>query len=152
MWRYLYTGDVWKLMTHQLNPMVRMLFMELRTKVSARTVCANTLCVLPWVWVIVCAMSAVTWMLSPLAGPHLFPSYRGLKTSTWPASCRCEQAKAAQRRPDEHHINEMKHPVQWLLWLNMTLNPKTRTTPYNTPIYFIWSFRSWKPLCNMSFR
>ncbi|KAL7374006.1 hypothetical protein ABVT39_019522 [Epinephelus coioides] len=32
MWRYLYTGDVWKLMTHQLNPMERMLFIKLSTE------------------------------------------------------------------------------------------------------------------------
>lgn len=45
MWRYLYTGDVWKLMTHQLNPMVRMLFMDVSIKVSVRGCVFGSVCV-----------------------------------------------------------------------------------------------------------
>lgn len=52
MWQHLYTGDVWKLMTHQLNPMVRMLFMELSMKSKSVCMCATILCV--WLCVCVC--------------------------------------------------------------------------------------------------
>lgn len=108
MWQHLYTGDVWKLMTHQLNPTVRMLFMELSMKVRVCVCLALCVCV------IVCTVSVVTCVLSPRE-PHLFPSYCALKTSTCaarPDSCHFEQTRAAQWRPDENDMNEMKHQVQ----------------------------------------
>lgn len=85
------------------------------TEHEGKSVCV---CLALCVCVIVCTVSVVTCVLSPRE-PHLFPSYCALKTSTCaarPDSCHFEQTRAAQWRPDENDMNEMKHQVQWAAW------------------------------------